>query len=197
MSGRFGFQKKRHLLETSVCMLSLLLRVLPIVLPMPTLTASLCSTASEIRTRNRWRFAAVIASATFALVWCLGTPWFFAGEPAAHYLLGIAMVATVGGATFIYVSATGIPCLVLALCGSLELWGRATLLPTDDSVAPETWTSEQVQSYTIAFFVVAATCIYAVVDVRRQERLRFRRLYMQERLRGEREALRRGRLKAK
>jgi len=54
-----------------------------------------------------------------------------------------------------------------------------------------------VQSYTIAFFVVAATCIYAVVDVRRQERLRFRRLYMQERLRGEREALRRGRLKAK
>jgi len=140
-----------------------------------------------------------LLSGICSLVWCIGTSWFFAGDSAAHYLLGIAMVAAVGAGTFVYVTVTAIVCLALAISGSLEVW-RRVLIPSeslDGSAASHAvWTAEQAQSYTIAFLVVAASCAYALADARRQQRERFRRQYMQERLRAEREAQRRARTKA-
>mmetsp|Transcript_53409 Transcript_53409/g.141608 ORF Transcript_53409/g.141608 Transcript_53409/m.141608 type:complete len:108 (-) Transcript_53409:581-904(-) len=106
------------------------------------------------------------------------------------------MVAAVGAGSFVYASVTGVLCLSLAASGVAELWGRLSGGRDEGDVAPPPMGIEQAQSYTMALLLVSTICTYAIADARRQDRERFRRHYLQERLRFEREARRRGRAKS-
>mmetsp|Transcript_53423 Transcript_53423/g.141662 ORF Transcript_53423/g.141662 Transcript_53423/m.141662 type:complete len:122 (-) Transcript_53423:736-1101(-) len=119
-----------------------------------------------------------------------------------HILLGVVMVMSVGAASFVYISVTVVFALALVASSAVELWGRigpscvANPANSCASSSPLSMSFDQVQSYVIVFFIVVSTVTYALVDTRRQQRERFRRLYMQDRLRAEREERRRRRAKA-
>mmetsp|Transcript_53407 Transcript_53407/g.141589 ORF Transcript_53407/g.141589 Transcript_53407/m.141589 type:complete len:290 (-) Transcript_53407:581-1450(-) len=196
-SGSFG-SKTQDWVETSFGVGAALLRVLPLLLPSDNHGPDDADGFSPTTPPQRrlWRFVAAMSATVLSCAWCAGSPWFFARHSAVQVLLGIAMVAAVGAGSFVYASVTGVLCLSLAASGVAELWGRLSGGRDEGDVAPPPMGIEQAQSYTMALLLVSTICTYAIADARRQDRERFRRHYLQERLRFEREARRRGRAKS-
>jgi len=149
----------------------------------------LSSGDAEARVQGRWRFAMAVISAALSLAWCVGASWFFAGDSAVHMLLGMGMICAVGAGSFVYVSLIVLTCAFFMCCCFFDLWTRSVQLANRQGLSSGHvhMGQEQVQTYAMALLLVALMCLFALTDIRRQQRERFRRQYMQERLRVERE----------
>jgi len=209
-TGAFRISQMRHVVETGICAAVLLFRILPVRFTMPISIAPprncdppmqlllplasihevrLSSGDAEARVQGRWRFAMAVISAALSLAWCVGASWFFAGDSAVHMLLGMGMICAVGAGSFVYVSLIVLTCAFFMCCCFFDLWTRSVQLANRPGLSSGHvhMGQEQVQTYAMALLLVALMCLFALTDIRRQQRERFRRQYMQERLRVERE----------
>jgi len=189
--------KLRRGIEASLCVGNLLARTIPLVIGPRVSTPEEFLPDPSGRWRSRWRIPVALVPTALSLAWCVGAPWFFAGDSAVQMVMGVGMVGFVGAGAFVFVSLTGIFSGALVLSCIWELSSRTappdassqrnTMTETARTAPPPPLSVEEVQAYSVAMLFVWFMVVYVLADSRRQQRERFRRKYMQERIGAERE----------